>query len=145
MREAQKKTIGEVTFEVTPLGFKQGRKAFVRLSKAVGPALAAAESVDHIKAGRGVTGMLEKLLDNVTDDDLDWFAEVMGKATRFSRDGDRWPYLDGNNREALFGGNLVLFFKWIVFCLEVNYADFLDLLKSGQPATDPSSPPAGEG
>ena len=138
MREPQKRTIEGVTFEVTPLGFKRGRRAFVRLSKAIGPALGAADSVDALRQGRGVTEVLEKLLDSVSDEDLEWFADVLGKGTRFSRDGDKWPFLNESNRDALFGGELVLFFRWLMFALEVNFSDFLELFKSGKTASDPS-------
>jgi len=128
MREPQKKTIDGVTFEVTPLGYSTGRKAFVRLSKAVGPALAEA-------AGGGpdpdMAAALGSLVQNVEDDDLEWFADVLGKTTRFSSDGgDKWPFLTEANREVLFSGRIFLFFQWLAFALEVNFSDFLSFLKS---------------
>ena len=138
MREPQKKTIDGVTYEVTPLGFKKGRRAFTRVAKILGPVLGAAESLDSL-GGRNVSAMLERLLTEVGDDDLDWFADVFGATTRFSRDGDKWPYLNESNREALFGGNLLAFFQWLVFCLEVNFSDFLGLLRKGKPGGVPSA------
>ena len=129
MREPTKKTIGDITFEVTPLGFKQGRKAFVRLSKALSPSLGELTAAKDLFDAGTIAGALEKLLDHISDEDLDWFAEVMGKGTRFSRDGDKWPFLNEANREALFAGNLMLFFQWLVFCFEVNFSDFLGLFK----------------
>jgi len=147
MREPQKKTIDGITFEVTPLGFKQGRKAFVRLSKALGPALGAAPSVDALKAGRNVSAILERLVAEVSDDDLEWFASTLGdKNTRYSTDLEAWPFLNSANRETLFQGRLTLFFKWLIFALEVNFSDFLDLLKSvktdGAPSEKGTTSPA---
>lgn len=126
--EAERKTIDGIVFEVSPLGFKQGRKAFVRLSKAVGPALAAAKSLEDLK-GSNVTAMLEKLVREIDDEDLEWFSDVFGKVTRFSREGDKWPFLTDSNRELLFQGRIMLFLKWLAFSLEVQFSDFYSQLK----------------
>lgn len=129
MREPMKKSIGDVTFEVTPLGFKVGRKAFVRLSKALGPSLKELTAAKDLLHAGTIAGAFGKVIEHVSDEDLDWFAEIMGKGTRFSRDGDKWPFLNEANREVLFAGNLTLFFQWLAFCLEVNFSDFLELFK----------------
>lgn len=142
MRDPETKTIDGIQFRITPLGFNEGRRGFVRLSKLLGPALGAAASAGT-KDPEGLAGALERALGGLTDEDLEWFADVMGKATQFSDDGSRWPWLTKDNREALFSGRLMLFFRWLVFALEVNYSDFLDWLKSeigdGAPA-GPASP-----
>lgn len=132
MREPQRKTIDGVTFEVTPLGFRKGRQAFTRLAKALGPALGAAESVTELAQGQGVNKVLERLVGEVSDDDLDWFSETFAETTRFSRDGERWPTMRSAEQDALFGGNLTLFFRWLMFCMEVNFSDFLGLLRSAK-------------
>lgn len=133
MRDAGKRTIDGVIFEVTPLGYREGRKAFVRLSKAVGPALAQASSggdmADLSGSDVDVAAALSALVSEVSDGDLEWFADILGKTTRFSRGGDKWPYLVEANREALFAGEILLFFKWLAFALEVNFSDFLSFLR----------------
>ena len=127
MREPEKKTIDGVTFEVTPLGYAVGRKAFVRLTKAVGPALA--EAAQGSEEG-SMSAALERLVSSVEDSDLEWFADVLGKTTRFSTDGSKWPFLSEANRETLFSGRIFLFFQWLAFALEVNFSDFLSFLRS---------------
>lgn len=137
--EAQRKTIEGVEFEVTPLGHKLARQGFVRLSKILGPALAAATADGQDADMAAALGML---VDRADDSDLEWFGDTFGKATRFSTDGGaRWPFLGSPEREALFTGRLMLYFQWLIFALEVNYSDFLDWLKraakgAAQPASE---------
>lgn len=144
MREPEKRTIEGVTFEVTPLGHKTARGAFVRLSRAVGPALAKAagsgDVTDLTGADVDVAAALAALVDQVSDGDLEWFSDVLGKTTRFSQDGEKWPQLDSSNREVLFGGRLLLFFRWLVFALEVNYSDFFAFLRSASVVGDLDGP-----
>ncbi len=138
MLDGQEKVLGGIHFRVTPLGFKEARRAFVRLTKAVGPALArAADGTDPANArpeDLDMGSVLEALVDRVEDSDLEWFANVFGKTTTFSRDGQKWPILREAEREVLFGGGqLMLFFEWLKFCLEVNFADFLDFVRRAKP------------
>jgi len=130
-----KRTIDGVTFEVTPLGFKQARVAFVRLTKALGPALA------HVDTDApDMAAALSALVERVGDDDLEWFADVFGETTRFSTDGSKWPYLHADLRESLFsGGKLMLFFQWLAFALEVNFSDFLVFLTRASGGAAPSA------
>jgi len=137
MREPQVREIDGYKFEVMPLGFKAARSAFVRLTKALGPALARAanaapdlESLRTSAAQMDLVSAVSELADRVSDDELEWFADTFGKTTRFSRTGEQWPYLTADNREALFsGGSLLLFFRWLAFALEVNFADFFEWLR----------------
>lgn len=135
MKHEQRKTIEGVTFCVTPLGYGKARKAFVRLTKAVGPALASGAGVKP--EDMDVQAILGALVDNVDDSDLEWFAEAFGTATKFSTDGDKFPFLRGPEREVLFTGRLLLFFQWLAFALEVNFSDFLDFLKSADQGGGP--------
>lgn len=138
MREPVKKTISGVTFEVTPLGHAQGRRGFVRLAKVLGPALAAGAGA----RGKGTEDMsraLEGLAERLSDEDLEWFSEAFGGATRFSTDDPKkWPYLTEANRESLFQGRIVLFFEWLLFALEVNYSDFLEWFRRATNAAAPA-------
>lgn len=136
--EPQRRTIDGVEFEVTPLGHKLARQGFVRLSKIIGPALAAAPTGQDAD----MQAALGMLVDRADDSDLEWFGDAFGKASRFSTDGGtRWPFLGAPEREALFTGRLMLYFQWLIFALEVNYSDFLDWLKR---AAAGAAPPASE-
>ena len=114
-------------FEVTPLGFSEGSKLFTLLAKKLGPALG------HLAApGKNpdLAAALTSALKDIDHKDLMETADTLGKTTRFLRDGgSEMPYLNKDNREVLFAGRLVLFFKWIEFALEVNFADFFDAFK----------------
>jgi hypothetical protein len=144
MREPSKKTIDGVTFEVTPLGHKKARKAFMRLSKAIGPALAGAAGSGDVSdltgADVNIAAALGELVNHVSDEDLEWFSDVFGRTTRFSTDGQKWPFLDAANREVLFSGRLLLFFHWLAFALEENFSDFLDWLRPEASADGPGGP-----
>ncbi len=125
MRTPETRVIDGISFEVTPLGFTAGRKLFVRLSKALGPALAhlagGAPSLAALDLPRAVASALESL----TDADLDWASEILGDCTRvWEDDASKKPFLDKSHRESLFSGRILLFFRWLAFALEVNYSDF---------------------
>lgn len=118
---------GGVRFEVTQEGFATGRALFVRVAKAIGPALAVLADSSATR----VAPALKSAAENLSDADLAVLAEKFGASTRFSIDGGvKWPYLSAANQEELFAGNLYLFFEWLYFALEVNYADFFDALKA---------------
>lgn len=130
MRQPEKRVIDGVHFECTPLGFAASRKAFVRLTKIAGPALASG-------GGANTAEVFAVLSERVSDEDLEWFADLFGATTRFSHDGDAWPFLKADNREVLFGGGrLGLFFQWLMFALEVNYSDFFEWLRSAATESD---------
>lgn len=117
----QERVIGGTTYKVRPLGHTLARKVFVRAAKAIGPAAAAAAE-DPAKA-------VGALVENVTDSDLEWIADVFGKVTQYEGP-DGWPFLHKDARELRFGGGkLFEFFEWLAFCLEVNYADFFAFAK----------------
>lgn len=136
MREPIIETIDGVTFEVTPLGYKAQRAAFVRLSKALGPALAALADKAPNLASINLVGAVTAAVEGVSDDDLEWAAETFGEATRFwSSDPTRKPFLRAQEREALFGERgLVLFFKWLALCLRANFAPFFVALSGSKGA-----------
>ncbi len=141
-RNAEKKSIDGITFEVTQLGFKKGRQLFVRLLKLVGPSLAhVADSAKSIKE-IPLVPMIKAAVERLEDEDFDWIADVLGETTRFSENGTQWPFLNAANREDLFAGRLTLFGRWVWFALEVNYADFFAALKSPRESDQKGQTPA---
>lgn len=136
MQLETEREIDGVRFRMTPLGFAKARRIFVRLTKIAGPAMAKAAP----QGASDLADAMAVLTEKVSDADLEDLAETFGDCTRFSQDGDAWPFLNKANREALFsGGRLMLFFQWLAFALEVNYSDFFEWLKSaGGAAGQPS-------
>ena len=133
--------LGEIEFEVTPLGLEDAIDAFERLAKTAGPALAL------IADGRGKPfafgPVVAEAVGKISAADLKWAANLFGKHTRFSRDGQAWPYLDKANREGVFAGDLPLFFRWLAFAIEANFAGFFEALGPVMRGVDPraSTPP----
>lgn len=126
------RTIGDVQFRIRQLPFSPSRRVLVRFSKAVAPGLAkilgSAPSLAQLKETTSLTEGIQELVDRVSDEDLEFFAEQFGKTTEFSQTGDKWPRLTAENRETVFAGNMLMFFQWLSACFEVNYADFLAVL-----------------
>lgn len=140
--EEKTRQIGEVTFYVSPLPFSKARRVGLRLAKTLAPGIGA--TMEALAAVGGSVGdvdtasigpALGTALDPVSDEDLEYFAEVFGGVTRFSTDGTAKPFLGKAEREILFRGNLVLFFQWLVFAVEANYSDFFGLLNAPASAT----------
>lgn len=120
-----------IRFRVRPLGFKAGRRVFMRTAKAVGPSLAALADRTPSLAALNLPGAIQSALQNVEDADLEWLASELEDVSAFEVDGSgNWADLTPANREALFAGNLALFFRWVWFALEVQFADFSDALRS---------------
>lgn len=134
-----------VLFRVTQEGFATGRAIFVKLAKAIGPALGALATGGK----EPLAAALKAATENLSDPDLAWLTEKLGASTQFSTDGgEKWPFMTKENQEELFGGNLVLYFGWLYFALRVNFSDFSDALSSlpgfvregGTPQNSPKSP-----
>lgn len=131
-RKIEKETVdtaaGPVTFEVTQEGFVSARATFVRVAKAVGPALAALAEGSPSLRSLQIAPALARALEGLSEDDLAFLSAKFGASTRYSTDGKKWPYLDQANQEELFSGSMLLFFQWLYFALRVNFSDFFGAL-----------------
>lgn len=129
----------DVDFEVTQLGFADSKRLFVRLAKALGPGFAqVAEKAVNLKT-LALSGLVQAAVENLSEKDLDEIADLLGTVTRFSVDGGKKkPFLTVDNREALFSGELLLYFEWLWFALGTQYGDFSRALL-GQSAADQSA------
>lgn len=139
MRDPQTRTIGQTQYRVAPLGFGSGRRLFLDLSKALGPALASLATGGRPTPAQALSA-LSTAIQGVNDAALESWAETLGDVTQYSVDGgQKWPTLNKANREILFSGAILSFFEWLAFAVEVQFSDFFDLLK---PAPGGSDPPA---
>ena len=131
-----------VLFRVTQEGFATGRAIFVKLAKAIGPALGALATGGK----EPLAAALRSATENLSDADLAWLTEKLGASTQFSTDGgEKWPFMTKDNQEELFGGNLVLYFGWLYFALRVNFSDFSDALAAlGAPGQKGETPDASQ-
>lgn len=135
----QRKTIDGYVYEVTQLGFREGRHTLTRLIHFLGPTLAKTlkgvdgglkvseiKNLSNIKLAV-VSALIEELSHSINDDDLDHFCQIFGDTTLVSVDlkhKDNLVPLDLEHQEIHFKGEYGRFFKWLWFCLEVNYAGF---------------------
>jgi hypothetical protein len=129
--ETKSREINGVRYEVEPLGFVAGRKAFVRLANLLGPALgsfdAAPKGVDgkvtEADAGAALTKAIGGLLATIRDEDLIYFQDLFSKRTTVHLADGKSPVLAGVLEEH-FTGNLGAYFSWLAFAIEATYADF---------------------
>lgn len=136
--QAQETTIGDYGYRVEPLSFPDGRKAFVRLSNLIGPALESLASAARASEGKDETdedawwsaigGALGGLLRTLKDEDLIYFETLYAKKTWVKHPPDD----DGLVKEPLlakilndhFAGHLDEYFSWLVFCIKSTFGSF---------------------
>jgi len=116
--KSETKTIGGYTYKVTALNAVDGRKVFVRMTKAVGPAIAAASDGNEAAA-------LGVLIDGLNEADLDFFCEKFAEVTEvWGGDyGDKGRTLK-NVFMSHFSANYFEMCEWLAFAFEVNYSSF---------------------
>lgn len=143
-RQTERTEIDGIGFEVTQLGMRKGRALFVRLAKALGPALAVAldgapslaalaqaSAAPGAAPGGGAAGGLApaviKALEGLSDDDLAATMADLSEVTRYAPGGassSKWPILDAANQEELFAGRILLLVRFLGFAIRVQFADF---------------------
>ncbi len=111
--ETKTKSISGVDYSVTTLGATEGRKVYVQLMKALAPGLKAGHAEDFL------SNVLTELDEDVVAAMSDRFAR-----TTTVQIGDRAPYLK-DIFDLHFAGKYGDMTKWLLFCLEVNFGDFL--------------------
>lgn len=109
---------------MTQLPFGKSRGVFMRLAKAVGPVLSAIP----MRPGDPFPIMeaLAQVVERVSDAELERLTDDLCSdgACAYSHDGAKWPLMHKDNRETLFEGDLMLYFKWLAFATEVNFSAF---------------------
>lgn len=134
LRQAQTREIDGFTYEVTPLGAIKGSRVFTRLLKVLGPVLGSKD--------------ISKMFDNFSEDDMDALREAFAPATMVMGQGQLDKIFDIH-----FVGRTMAMIGWLLFSIEVNFADFfakgkIDLsgaLGTGATVSNSSSPPAATG
>jgi len=125
MLETKTKIIGSTEYEVTQLPFLQARKVMLTLTNKLGPGigqvLAASPNINDINVAVGV----EKLSENLDEATLVSITDTFGPTSRVFLEDGRKPYLTKENLNSHFkGGNMLEYFQWLAFCVEVNFSDF---------------------
>lgn len=134
-REPKTKTIGGAKFSVTPLRWPKGREGLSRLIAVVAPtigdALSKGASITAVLADAKFAGLLGDMLSALPqrfdEPTLKWFEDAFGACSTAEIGEVKVPLaLDSDDKRAMAFEQLgyLAFFQWVVFCLEVNYADF---------------------
>lgn len=134
MLKQEERDIGDRRFQVTQMPAGRGRKLLVRLSKVIGPTLAAGlqempEGDEEATVGdlpvRALSGAIFELCEKLTEADLDYVCSQLAGDTKWSEDGESWTSLSSKGQfDLVFAGRYLDMLKWIGFGLEVNFADF---------------------
>lgn len=123
MIEKSTTTIGEREFEFTPLQLRPARSAFLKLAKLLGPGIAELAR-GHAATGssaEGAAGAVAAIIQALDEPTLDFFVGLFTKQTKV-----RWETgIMVDLTEAVFGGDLMQQFRWLYWCLECQYGDFL--------------------
>lgn len=128
MRERVTKTIDGIDFTHTQLGAKEGRKVLVMITKSVGPGLGKLlGETNAVSVTAAIGDAVKDLADSLTVSDLEMLCETMGRSTEMLWDG-KFIQLTTDHQDIVFAGKYGTMFKWLWFCLEVNYSSFFDML-----------------
>lgn len=130
MIKDETKTIGErgYSYTVQQFGAREGGRMLVRLGKLlgkpVGDAVSAGESLQLETVGRVISG----LADSITEQDFDQLVDAFSKRTKVT--GGEYgsktiPLSTEGVLDLHFAGAYGELVSWLMFAIEVNYADFL--------------------
>lgn len=135
--QTKNRIIGNHKYEVRQLGTSEAEELLVRLVRVLGPVLGALlEDVGGgIKSPKGIKSLLDMDVTTVskalhelgmrlTVEDLRHLRTVFGNASVCHQpDGKALP-MKLEYQELHWCGRISDMFKWLGFCLEVNYSDF---------------------
>lgn len=141
MRETEKRSIDGHEYTVTQMGFADQRRVLALLTKKLGPGLAvglggllsalgrekgtSVLDLDFEELSQGIV----RLIQDLDEADLLVLEEAFGKTSTVRKSDGKTPFLTSDNI-GHFRGRMLAYFKWLAFCVEVNYADFFDAARS---------------
>lgn len=127
MREPQTTTIGAWRYSVKPLPAGQGLALMARLSKMLGPGVAALVANDGSGAiGRALAGLLER----VSPEEVVEIARQLAATTEVSQAGGKAPAKLDEVFDTFFAGDFLPLLDFLKFALEVNFGPFVEGLRA---------------
>jgi hypothetical protein len=132
MRDIETKQIGDFYYRVKQLPDKEGYRLFVRLTRTLMPSLAsmlqgAPDDGNAVSLSALTTKMLGdavmQLAMNLDEDVFQSIYETLAIDCSISNDDTNWVPLKSDKEH--WSGRFAQMMQFIVFALEVNYADFL--------------------
>jgi hypothetical protein len=147
MLEPQAREIDGLAITVQPLPAMRAFKLLHKILKAVAPSAAKALASGDLKniSFGSLSEAAEILFDRLSEEDLAAVTRQLLDMAFVTSEGEQRPARNGDVLHAAFDGRMGALIKVIGFALEVNYGDFLAVLKSAAkklPAKgSPSAPP----
>lgn len=133
--------IDGVCYTYMPLGAKRGMRLFAQLTQRLGGSLGAAMAGGGDKAALGANA-IGALASQLDPEFVDKLIETFAAQTRVELETDKGrslkplePVLDLH-----FARRTMAQIQWLEFCLESQYSDFLDWLKTATSANSPPKP-----
>jgi hypothetical protein len=136
--QTQRRTIGDVEYEVAPLGLETSLDVLFRVKSIFAPTLrevsAELSTSKDDEAGfelamRTALAGGAKLLETLTVDDERYLRSKFQDLTTLHLADGKAPRL-ANVPLHFEGSRLFDLFKWLAFCIEVNFASFFDAAKT---------------
>lgn len=129
--QTSEKTIGEYTFEVSSLGFKDGRAVQEK----------AAKMLFIVASDEGKLGfsplLVASFADEMKDVDFEFVINKLAEKSRVKQPGGQYLPLNAQKEIVFAANNLDMMYEWLHFALEVNFPSFLDKLKKVQNIAGP--------
>lgn len=136
MRDAVCETIDGLKYKVTPLGAGRGARLLVKIAKAVGPALGKQLSAGKLTLDSDIGPGLTELCERLDPDMLDELCKEFADTTTVETSPGKWPQLK-DSFDLHFSANYLAMFKWLAFCLRVNYGPLAGLVQTVARAATP--------
>jgi len=148
LRKTEEREIGGLKYRVAQLGGIRAREVQLRLVQCLGPSVGALVGGDFAAA----FGALKAL----GAADLAYFCDTFGEVSFVFTEDGKMPRID-KVFDDHFAGRTGDMWKWLLFCVEFNYADFLGELRDrivgalaklgeqAQTASPPTSPSTSTG
>jgi hypothetical protein len=144
MIEVKEKTIDGHDFKFHPMMATPARELLDKLIRMFGPSIAAAvEGLDsaEVDTNMEITSILGSAMGSIGGSLREIAAamqpafhhklvEELGSHTQWRNEDGNYVPLRKDLREVLFATNLLTEFKWIAFCLEVQFSDFFGLFQT---------------
>lgn len=110
LRKTEQKQIGADTYEVTQMGAVKGSQVFVRLIRAIGPIILAADKASDLRDA----------LAGLKEEDVDYLIKAFSPYTLVQGKGELDKIFDIH-----FAGKYGDMFQWLWASVEVNFGSFL--------------------
>lgn len=114
-------------YQLTQLSATKGRGVLGVLTKVLGKAAGGLGGMDV--EGSALGAGLGAILESLDEATLKNLCDAFGPESRVLNDAGNWPALQGPVFDDHFAGNYGEMTLWLIECLKLNFADFLDAKK----------------